>query len=131
MLSGRGNQVVVRRTGALGSCCQSEEIAIRLPSGPRCALRLGSLRGAQILATDEDMAEPQAGSLSFTPENPQDPMYPTEPAPLEEVSTWMVDPHFREAQQTDITLRGLQVLTAVREGQILDSCRAERLPRIV
>lgn len=43
----------------------------------------------------------------------------------------MVDPRFRDAQQSDITLRGLQALLTVKEGQVVDPHRAECLPRIV
>lgn len=62
---------------------------------------------------------------------PRPPAGPSSPTPFPEVSTWVADPRFREAQQTDLTLWGLQALVAVREGQIEDSRGAERLPRIV
>lgn len=78
-------------------------------------------------AVDESMMESQAGPSTQGPSTATNPLPPTNSGPadtFQEVSNQIVDPQFQAAQQTDVTLQGLQALVAIRKGQVIDAQRA-------
>lgn len=51
--------------------------------------------------------------------------------PFEEVSRWTSNPFFQTQRESDTTLKALQALVAVQEGQIMDSRQAGLLPHVI